>query len=51
VHRFEYYRQRYPRVSLPLTEATASRQVTLPLYPSMTDEQVDLVIQAVMDAL
>jgi dTDP-4-amino-4,6-dideoxygalactose transaminase len=51
IHQFSYYRQRYPQVSLPLTEELASRQVTLPLYPTMQDEQVELVIQAVIDAL
>ncbi len=37
--------------SLPLTEEAARRQVTLPLYPGMTDEMVRLVIQAVQNAL
>jgi len=51
VHRFSYYRQRYPDISLPLTEGVAKREVTLPLYPGMTDEQVNLVIGAVWKAL
>ena len=51
VHKFSYYRQRYPDVSLPLTEGVAGREVTLPLYPGMTDEQVKLVIGAVNRAL
>jgi dTDP-4-amino-4,6-dideoxygalactose transaminase len=49
IHLFSYYRQRYAGVSLPLSEELASRQVTLPLYPSMKDEQIELVIQAVID--
>ena len=51
VHHFQYYRQRYSHVSLPVTEDIASRQVTLPLYASMTDDQVDLVTQTVIDTL
>lgn len=35
---------------LPVTEDIASREVTLPLYPTMTDEQVRLVAQAVSQA-
>jgi dTDP-4-amino-4,6-dideoxygalactose transaminase len=51
VHKFSYFRHRYPEVSLPLTEGVAAREVTLPLYPGMTDEQVKLVIGAVCKAL
>ncbi len=51
IHKFTYYQQRYPGISLPLTEAVAGREVTLPLYPGMTDEQVELVIGAVREAL
>lgn len=51
VHRFTYYRERFPSVSLPLTEAVAAREVTLPLYPHMTSEDVRLVARAVEEAL
>jgi dTDP-4-amino-4,6-dideoxygalactose transaminase len=37
--------------TLPLTEETAAREVTLPLYPTMTEEQVDWVVEAVRKAL
>ena len=36
---------------LDMTEAIARREVTLPLYPLMTDAQVELVVNAVADAL
>jgi len=32
---------------LPLTENVASRQITLPLYATMQDKQVELVVHAV----
>jgi len=51
VHKFSYYRQRYPNISLPITEDVAGREVTLPLYPGMTDEQVKLVIGAACKAV
>ncbi len=44
IHLFTHYRRLYPDVKLPVTEAVAAREVTLPLYPSMTDEQVMLVV-------
>jgi dTDP-4-amino-4,6-dideoxygalactose transaminase len=38
-------------VSLLITENIASREVTLPLYPGMTDEMVTWVIDAVKQAI
>ena len=51
IHQFSYYRQRYPNLHLPLTEDLASREVTLPLYPGMSDEMAGWVIEAVKQAL
>jgi dTDP-4-amino-4,6-dideoxygalactose transaminase len=51
IHLFSYYRQRYPGLSLPVTEAIAAREVTLPLYPGMTDADVDYVLASAMKAL
>lgn len=51
IHSFQYYRERYPNVSLPLTESIASREVTLPLYPGMTDEMATWVVEAVRTAI
>lgn len=47
-HLFEYYRSRfgYRRGALPATEDASSREVTLPLYPSMTRESVRAVCEA-----
>jgi dTDP-4-amino-4,6-dideoxygalactose transaminase len=51
IHHFGYYRERYPDVSLPVTERLAAREVTLPLYPAMTDDDVDFVLEAGAEAL
>ncbi len=51
IHQFSYYRKQYPGVSLPQTEDAAGREVTLPLYPTMSPEQQQLVIAAVCRAL
>lgn len=51
IHTFSYYRRRYENVTLPVTEDAAAREVTVPLYPTMTAEQVELVIAAVRAAL
>jgi dTDP-4-amino-4,6-dideoxygalactose transaminase len=49
VHHFQIYR--HSNAALPLTADAASREVTLPLYATMQDEQVEWVAQAVRNAL
>jgi dTDP-4-amino-4,6-dideoxygalactose transaminase len=45
VHHFTVYAQDAPE--LPITDAYGARSVTLPMFAHMTDEQQDLVIDAV----
>jgi dTDP-4-amino-4,6-dideoxygalactose transaminase len=49
VHRFSIYHAGAPQ--LPLTDAFSARAVTLPMFPHMTEEQQDLVIAAVKEAV
>ena len=51
VHRFTYYRQNDDSTRLPMTEEIASREVTLPLYPTMTGEDLELVVRSAVNAL
>lgn len=51
IHHFSYYRRMYPSTVLPETEEAARREVTLPLYPTMSDDQVSLVVETVLSAL
>ena len=53
VHRFKIYLEDWQArgKSLPVTEDVAARQVTLPLYATMRDEQVEWVAQAVKETL
>jgi dTDP-4-amino-4,6-dideoxygalactose transaminase len=51
IHRFSFYEERGRKRELPQTEAVAGRILTLPLYAHMTDEQVDLVIDALLGSL
>lgn len=50
IHTFSYYRQTYGEITLPLTEAAAGREVTLPLYPTMSAGQVELVVGTARNA-
>jgi dTDP-4-amino-4,6-dideoxygalactose transaminase len=51
VHEFTAYRERFPGISLPLTERFARTQVTLPLFTHMTSEQQDRVVAALAEEL
>ncbi len=53
IHRFTAYRDVDPGAAarLPVTSEVAAREVTLPLYPRMTDDDVMAVTEAIADAL
>jgi dTDP-4-amino-4,6-dideoxygalactose transaminase len=50
VHTFTAYHSD-TKWNLPVTEEVASREVTLPLFPTMTAEDVDTVVSAVCSSL
>jgi dTDP-4-amino-4,6-dideoxygalactose transaminase len=43
--------KRYGRVSLPVSERLAARTITIPLYPTMTDDEQARVIEAVLEVV
>ncbi len=53
IHQFSFYDQdpSIERQSLPLTESIACREVTLPLYPGMTSNDVKYVVESMKEAL
>ena len=51
IHRFAAYANMDRRVPLSQTEVAGHRLLTLPLFGHMKDEQVELVIEALLDAL
>jgi dTDP-4-amino-4,6-dideoxygalactose transaminase len=51
IHRFSAYRERFPDVSLPITELASRTELTLPLYPHMTYADQDRVVAALTEAL
>jgi dTDP-4-amino-4,6-dideoxygalactose transaminase len=51
IHLFSYYEELGSRRPLPQTEAVAERIVTLPLFGHMRDDQVDLVIDALLETV
>lgn len=52
IHRFSAFKDTFDRpLSLAMTEDVANREVTLPLYPTLSDEQVKSVVLAVQNAV
>jgi dTDP-4-amino-4,6-dideoxygalactose transaminase len=51
IHRFSAFKRRAEQVNLPFTEAFASRELTLPLYPSLPAAIVDQIVAVVGGAL
>jgi dTDP-4-amino-4,6-dideoxygalactose transaminase len=47
IHQFTYYRSCTSPSALPVTEQLGRRLVTLPLYPHLTPQQIDTVVEAV----
>ena len=53
VHLLKYYRETYgyKRGMFPISEDIGDRTVTLPLYPKLTDEEVNYVIKTVKEVI
>ena len=49
IHLHPYYREKSPGTSCPVAEEQWKRIVTLPLYPDLTDAQVDQIIEVILD--
>lgn len=46
VHRFSAYRERFPDAALPITELASRTELTLPLFPHMSEADQDRVVAA-----
>ena len=51
IHRFTAYRERFPDLSLPITELASRTELTLPLYPHMTNDDQDRVAAALAEVV
>jgi Predicted pyridoxal phosphate-dependent enzyme apparently involved in regulation of cell wall biogenesis len=50
-HTQKYYREKYPEVSLPDTEWNSACLCTLPLFPDMTDDDLERVVHVIHQVL
>ncbi len=51
IHELTWYRENHPGFSLPFTEEFAKRELTLPLHPKLTPQQVDMVSTVLLETL
>jgi len=51
VHQHPYYEKTFGKKSLPVTESISRIVATLPMFPSMTKKQMDIIIEKVGEAL
>lgn len=51
IHTFSAYQNLSRKADLPVTEEIASREITLPLYPAMKDEDVVSVVMAIQSIM
>ncbi|MEJ5223392.1 MAG: DegT/DnrJ/EryC1/StrS family aminotransferase [Anaerolineales bacterium] len=51
IHHFSAYSPQYAYLELPLTDSVVKREVTLPLYPKLSEDDVLSVVQAVKASL
>jgi dTDP-4-amino-4,6-dideoxygalactose transaminase len=51
IHHFSYYLERFPGVKLPKTEEFCARELTLPLHPSLTENDVNRVVGSLRKAV
>lgn len=47
IHTFSYYREMYSPAPLPRTEEYCQRELTLPLHPSLSEDDVSYVVESI----
>lgn len=51
LHRQEVYREEWTGVSLPVAEEVAEKVLSLPMYPELTEEQIDRICDVILGVL
>jgi dTDP-4-amino-4,6-dideoxygalactose transaminase len=53
IHKFTSYEdgKNLYKITLPITEDVANRELTLPLYPTLTEDEVNEVVKSVQEAI
>jgi dTDP-4-amino-4,6-dideoxygalactose transaminase len=51
VHTLPYYKEKMPGVKLPAAEGLYARCLSLPMYPTLSEEEQEYVIEKIMSIL
>jgi dTDP-4-amino-4,6-dideoxygalactose transaminase len=51
IHQFSYYKKKLPQIDLPKTDAFSNRELTLPLHPSLTQNDILSVVAKLKNAI
>ena len=53
IHLMTFYRERfgYKQGMFPVAEEIGSRTISLPLYPKLTEKEIDYVVKTVIDVV
>jgi dTDP-4-amino-4,6-dideoxygalactose transaminase len=51
LHRQEVYREEWAGISLPVTEDVAGKVLSLPMYPELSEEQIDRTCDVILGTL
>lgn len=49
IHLTDYYREKFGNISLPMTELISQQVLTLPMYPNMTSEEKNYLIESISE--
>ena len=50
-HKFSYYKKSFPDVVLPVTEEFCSRELSLPLHPLLSEQDIAIIVSTLEQAL
>lgn len=51
IHRQAYYSSRYCDIGLKCTDRISERVISLPMYPALTDEEIEYIVQCLKEVL
>jgi perosamine synthetase len=49
IHKTKYYKQIFPRVKLPITDALSDEVLSIPIFPDLKDRQIDSICDIIKE--
>jgi perosamine synthetase len=51
IHQMPYYKENFRKINLPETEKAAKQVLSLPIHPSVTEEQIDVIAKTFLELI